>query len=150
MVHIAGDIEIGRPVDEVFEVVADARNEPRYNPRMRRAEKLSPGPIAVGTRFRSELVAMGRPVEAITEITGYDPPRRLASTSRLPTMEVWGSLTFDLIPGGTRLRWSWDLRPRGALKLMGPALGPVGRRREREVWEGLKRLLEARPAGSAG
>ena len=73
MVHIVGDIEIGRPVDEVFEFVADARNESRYNRRMHRAEKLSPGPIAVGTRFRSELAAMGRSVEAITEITGYDP-----------------------------------------------------------------------------
>jgi hypothetical protein len=29
--RIAGDIVIRRPVEEVFDVVADERNEPRYN-----------------------------------------------------------------------------------------------------------------------
>ena len=32
---------IARPVEEVFDFVADERNEPRYNPRMLRAEKLT-------------------------------------------------------------------------------------------------------------
>ena len=38
MVHIKGQIVIDRPVEEVFDFVADERNEPRYNPRMRRVE----------------------------------------------------------------------------------------------------------------
>jgi hypothetical protein len=32
--HIEGEIVIDRPVEEVFDVVADERNEPRYNPRL--------------------------------------------------------------------------------------------------------------------
>jgi len=36
---------IARPVEDLFDSVADKRNEPRYNPHMRRAEKLTPGPI---------------------------------------------------------------------------------------------------------
>lgn len=32
MVHIQGAITIDRPVDEVFDFVADERNEPRYTP----------------------------------------------------------------------------------------------------------------------
>jgi len=39
MAHIEGEIVIKRPVDEVFDFVADERNEPRYNPRMLRAER---------------------------------------------------------------------------------------------------------------
>ena len=32
MVRIEGEIVIKRPVEEVFDFVADERNEPRYNP----------------------------------------------------------------------------------------------------------------------
>ena len=49
MARIEGEIVINRPVEEVFDVVADERNEPRYNPRMLRAEKLSPGPVGLGS-----------------------------------------------------------------------------------------------------
>ena len=34
MTHIEGEVIINRPVGEVFDVVADERNEPRYNPRL--------------------------------------------------------------------------------------------------------------------
>jgi hypothetical protein len=36
MVQVEGEIDIHRPVQEVFDFVADERNEPRYNARMRR------------------------------------------------------------------------------------------------------------------
>ena len=34
MAHLDGQILIHRPVDEVFDFVADERNEPRYNPQL--------------------------------------------------------------------------------------------------------------------
>jgi hypothetical protein len=55
MARIEGEIMINRPVEEVFDFVADERNEPRYNPRMVRAEMLSPGPVGLGSRFRAEM-----------------------------------------------------------------------------------------------
>ena len=72
MARIAGELVINRPVDEVFDFVADERNEPRYNPRIRRAEKLSPGPIGRGTRFRAEAVSLGRTVGMTSEYTAYE------------------------------------------------------------------------------
>jgi hypothetical protein len=44
MAKIEGEILIGRPVDEVFDYVADQSNEPQYNPHTVRAEKSPPGP----------------------------------------------------------------------------------------------------------
>jgi len=44
MPSIEGEIIINRPVDVVFDYVADQSNEPQYNPRMVRAEKFTPGP----------------------------------------------------------------------------------------------------------
>jgi hypothetical protein len=147
MARIEGEIVIHRAVNEVFDFVADERNEPRYNPRMLRAEKISPGPIGLGTRFRAEMAAMRRTAEMTTEFTAYERPARLGSSTRLSTMDIEGTLTFDPVPGGTRMRWSWALEPRGLLRLMTPLLVRIGRRQEQAIWAGLKRLLEAQGAG---
>jgi len=126
----------------VFDFLADERNEPRFNPRMRGAEKISEGPIGVGTRFRAEVVSMGRPIEMVIEYTGYERPRRLASTTHMSSMDIQYTLTFEPVPEGTRMRWSGDLEPRGIFKLMSPMVARLGRRQERRIWTGLKRLLE--------
>jgi uncharacterized membrane protein len=152
MVHIQGDIVINRPVEEVFDFVADQRNEPRYNPRMIRAEKISSGPIGLGTRFRAETKTTRRPAEMTIEVTAYERPRRLASSTHLSTMDIHGTLVFDPVPGGgTRMRWLWDVEPRGASKLMRPVIARMGQRQEQTIWANLKRFLEARedssPAG---
>jgi hypothetical protein len=55
-----------------------------------------------------------------------------------------GTLDFDPLPGGTRMRWAWDVRPQGLLRLMIPVIVCIGRRQERTVWTGLKRVLESR------
>ena len=142
MAHIKGEIVIHRPVAEVFDFVADERNEPRYNPGMLRAELLTPEPVGLGSRFRAEMRTRPRPVVMTTENTGYDRPRRLASTTRLSTMDIQGTLTFDPVAAGTRMRWSWGLQPRGLLKLLTPVVARNGARQERAIWTGLKRVLE--------
>ena len=60
MARVEGEIIIHLPVEEVFDFVADERNEPRYNPRMLDARLISDAPIGLGTRFRTELKAMRR------------------------------------------------------------------------------------------
>ena len=144
MFRIEGDIVIKRPVEEVFDFVADERNEPSYHSQMRRVEQVTQGPVGIGTRYRTELVSMGRPLEMDIEITGYERPRKLASSTHMSRMDTQGALTFDPVPGGTRMRWSWEVALHGVLKLMSPLLALMGRRQERGIWAGLKRLLEAR------
>jgi hypothetical protein len=149
MTRIQGEILIEWPVDEVFDFVADARNEPRYNPQILRAEKLSPGPIGLGTRFRDEIRSMGRPAEITIEIIGYERPRRLTNSIHVSTMDIRGGLTFHPAPAGTRMRWAWELLPHGIFKLMTPVLASIGRRMEQRVWASLKRVMEAQTAPSS-
>ncbi|HUO74182.1 MAG TPA: SRPBCC family protein [Solirubrobacteraceae bacterium] len=127
----------------MFDFVADERNEPRYNARMVRAEQMSEGPIGEGTRFHTELRTMGRTMPMAVDFTSYERPSRLASVTRSSMMETEGVLTFEPVPGGTRMRWSRDVRPCGAMKFVAPLVGPIGRRQEREIWSQLKRLLES-------
>ena len=77
MVKIQGSTVIARPVEDVFDFVADERNEPKYNPRMVRAEKTTPGPVAKGTRWSATIESRGRPLDMTMEVTDYARPDRL-------------------------------------------------------------------------
>jgi hypothetical protein len=126
--HVEGEVTIRRPVEEVFDFVADERNEPRFNRRMRRAELVSEGPIGLGTCFVAEMSKKGRPFEMLIEFTDYDRPRRIGSVTHMSWMDTSGAVSFDTVPEGTRMCWSWDLQPKGVLKLLTPILAEIGRR----------------------
>lgn len=57
-------------------------------------------------------------------------------------MDIEDTLTFDPIPEGTRMRWSWAVEPRGSLRVMGPLIARMGRHQEQTIWTGLKGVLE--------
>lgn len=147
MGRIEGEIQISRPVGEVFDVVADSRNEPRYNPQMLSAEKLSDGPVRLGTQFRAVMKTRRGTTALLIELTEYARPTRLGSASQLAAMTSSGRLTLAPVDGGTRLHWSWEVRPRGPARLLSPLITWVGRRQEQRIWAGLKALLEAEPPG---
>jgi hypothetical protein len=150
MARIDGEIVIGRPVDVVFDYVADQRNEPQYNPHMIRAERITAGPVGKGTRFRSAVTSMGRTAEMLIECTGYDRSARFATTTTMRQADISYTLTFEPDAAGTRMRWSGQVRPKGALRLLGPVITWLGIRQEQQTWTSLKKHLEAAPAASAG
>ncbi|HZL65059.1 MAG TPA: SRPBCC family protein [Thermoleophilia bacterium] len=149
MAHIEGEITIARPPEDVFDFVADERNEPCFNPQMLSVEQLSPAPIGLGARFRAQVTSRGRPLEMVIEYTAYERPRRLSSLTRMSGMDIRGTLTFDPVPEGTRMRWHWELAPRGFLRLLTPLVARMGRRQEEAIWTGLKRCLEEQEKPSA-
>jgi uncharacterized protein YndB with AHSA1/START domain len=148
-----GEIVIRRPVEEVFDYVADERHEPNFNPRMSRVELLTAEPIGAGSRFGIEMTMMRRVFDMTVELTDFERPRLLGSTSRsLPRrgkgrpLLTAGSLTFEPVPEGTRMRWSWHVETPGAMKLLAPLVAWMGLRQERRVWNRLMRLLEEQVA----
>jgi carbon monoxide dehydrogenase subunit G len=143
MSTINGSITIRRPVEEVFDFVADERNEPAYNPQLQSAQKTSPGPIGVGTLWHVVATSGKRATPFELEVTEYARPSRLSSMTRMSTADISGALTFAPDAGGTRMSWSWDLRPKGILKLATPLFAAVGRRQEQRIWSSLKAHLEA-------
>ncbi len=144
MVRVEGHITIERPVEEVFDFVADESNEPKYNPRMTRADKMTAGPIGVGTQFNSVMTGVGGAADMTIEFTEFDRPRRITEQVHLSNMDIKGRLQFEPVAAGTRMRWVWDLEPHGAIRLLGPLVRRVGDRQEREIWTALKRYMERR------
>ena len=143
MAHIAGEVTIDAPIDEVFDLVADERNEPAYNPRIVRAEKVSRGEVGQGARFVAEPRSLGPKGEMTLEILEYDRPHRLHNEVRSAAMHVDGTLTFEEVDGGTRLCWDWDMDLVGRMRVLTPVLALVGPRWERRNWLDLKAYLES-------
>ena len=71
----------------------------------------------------------------------YIDCRKIISFPRLRSSLI----DFAATPDGTRVRWSCDVRPHGALRLLGPLLGIVARRQTTAVWEALRATLERPP-----
>ena len=148
MAHITGHVSIAAPAEQVFDTVADSRNEPSFNPAMTSVELLTPLPIGLGTRFRARMGRAG--TQMAVELTEFDRPHRLGSRTASSMMETSGVLTFAAEGEGTVMGWDWQVRPKGWMRLLGPLFGPLGGRMERRIWTGLKHQLEtsqgARPA----
>jgi uncharacterized protein YndB with AHSA1/START domain len=146
--RIAGEVTIAAPVEEVFDLVADERNEPRYNPRIEAVRKLGAGPVGAGARFVAEPRNMGRRGEMTLTIQEYDRPWRLHNVITSSYMKVDGTLTFEEVEGGTRLSWDWDMGLVGPMRLLSPLLAAIGPSWERRNWVGLKDYVEAHRTGS--
>ncbi|GAA1036338.1 hypothetical protein GCM10009557_46820 [Virgisporangium ochraceum] len=147
MTRIRGEITIDAPVEDVFDLVADERNEPRYNPRISRAVKVNAGPVGPGARFMAEPRGGGYRRAMAMTILEYDRPRRLHNAVRASYLRVDGVLTFQEVPGGTRLSWNWDTALVGPMKILSPLLAVVGPAWERRNWVGLRTFMESRASG---
>lgn len=140
MAHITGNVRIAAPQDRVFDTAADSRQEPSFNPAMTEVELLTPEPIGLGSRFRARMGKAGTDMQV--ELTAFDRPHRLASITTSSMMETSGTLTFTPEADVTVMTWDWQVRPKGWFRLLGPLVGPMGRRMERGIWAGLKHKLE--------
>ena len=79
------------------------------------------------------MTMMRRVFDMTVEFTAFERPQLLGSTSRsLPRggkgrpLLTDGSLTFDPVPEGTRMRWSWKVETPGADEAARAARGVDG------------------------
>jgi len=141
-VLIQGDIVINRPIDEVFDFAADECNEPEYNPDMTLAEMVTQGPIGVGSKFHCVMTG-ARAADMTIEYTEFNRPRRLTSTAHMSSMDINGTLLFEPQGQSTKMKWLWNIEPRGFMKVLGPIVRRMGERQELANWTAMKKVLEA-------
>jgi len=136
-VRVTTTTRINCPPEKVFDTLADLRNDTQWNSRVSRAELLSPESIGQGSRFA--IVNGGTPYDVT--ITTYDRPSRLVlEASGKPDLTIACALTRR--GEDTELESDFDFRPRGALKVLFPLLGPVIRRDVPKQFASLKALCE--------
>ena len=140
---------INRPVDRVFEYVSTPENDPRWVLASLRHEKLSPGPMRVGSITEEDVGFLGRRMRYVWEVTQYEPPAAFALRSISGPLPSTIRLQLgSLDGGGTVLTLVAAARLRGVYSLMGPVMKWVARRQVETQLRTLKTLLETEASQS--
>jgi Polyketide cyclase / dehydrase and lipid transport len=139
-VSIENAIEISRPPEDVFDYLTDITKELEWNPRTRRVEKLTSGPIGPGTRFGAEWIKgnRNRRVRHVRSSNGLDIRRSFPTLGR----EGRGADLAD--QARPRVVITTDLRPKGLLALLLLVMRRTMRKREDQDLERVKAILEGR------
>jgi Polyketide cyclase / dehydrase and lipid transport len=141
MIRFANTIDIAVEPSHVYAYLADLEHNPEWNWAIESTEKVTPGPIGVGTRYR-QTRSVPRPGVEMLELTGLDPLRRIEVTGKLGPFDA--RLTYELAPSGsgTRLTNTADLEPPRPLGFVGGLFGGQIRASVAENLGTLKMVLE--------
>ncbi len=132
---------VNRPVEEVFDFLADIRNEAAWNPRVVRIDKTSDGPIGAGSTFHGMYKGIG---PLYTELVEYERPRRLSFRSRGPRMRIAGTFVLSAVQGESNVALNAELEPQGLFRFMTPLMVPLIKWQNAAASARLKQALEER------
>lgn len=120
-------VTIDRPIEVVFDFLADGENDKKFSKRIIEIAKITDGPVGVGTVYRSKARDLGRTASHDNEITAFERPRilRWRETSKGPVVVADGGYALRDVDGSTELTFHGDLEGHGPGKLI---LGFVSKR----------------------
>ena len=138
---INSSVRIECSPEAVFESVSDPRSELDWNPKVRVMEKITEGPVGVGTRFKAKWTKS--PLVEL-EITSFDRPRGWSYRNG-GAISVILTISLEPLDGGraTMLRSTFDATPHGPIKLIFPLLLASLRREEAQNMQLVKKRLES-------
>lgn len=142
MAVLENAIDIARSPLEVFDYCSDLCNELEWSPGyMKDVQRLTDGPIGVGTRYRAEWQQGG---PNTIEYTRFERPTSWEATADSKSLGMVFQGRVEPTPAGSRLVIRMDLRPHGIARLASPILGRAMQAQEIRNLAAIKRTLEAK------
>lgn len=115
MIKFELDIDIYRPLQEVFTFVVAPENDFHWQYGTLMSAQISEGSMGIGSRFRAVGHFMGRRTESVYEVTDFEWNKRYGFRSKSASLDLYTLYTFDLIKGRTRMSVSAQLDPADTL-----------------------------------
>ncbi len=149
MIKIETSVVINRPIDEVFEFMANSENDPQWQSGAQEVMKTSEGPTGVGTTYTTVSRFLGRRLEATVEYTAYEPNKRVAIKATSGPIPFQSETTFEpAAGGGTKVTNNGEGDAGGFFKLAEPLVARMLKRQFDTDTANLKDLLEAQGQSS--
>lgn len=137
---------VERPREVVSAYVSDYRNDPEWIGGISEARQVGDGPFGAGTRVERVASFLGRRIEYVLEVTGWEPGRRLELRSVKAPFPMTVAYAFEDAGDGTRVRVEVGGDASAFYRLAGPLLSRQVRRSIEGDVQRLKEVLEARSA----
>ena len=118
-------IDIDEPPEALFDLMADVGNEPAWNPDALEVKRIGDGPLAEGAEWEGRYKGMGTMRVRLDE---YEPPSRLGFTTTGNKMDMRWRFAYSPRDSGTHVEVHAEIEAKGAMRLMGPFMGPMMRR----------------------
>ena len=136
---------IAAPPETVFVLMHDVNHFPAVLTNVVRAEKLTPGPVGLGTRFLETRKINGREASAEIEVTTYEPSRRYSATSAQSGITATYHYTLTPEKNGTRVNLQAEATARGLKKLLLPIIVNFMKKEDATHLQKLKTVVERLP-----
>jgi carbon monoxide dehydrogenase subunit G len=140
-----GTAVIDRPVEEVFDFLADGENDRKFSPRVLEIRKTTDGPAGVGTVYASTVKDAGMKTKREFELTEFERPTRIRWSERSKNIVTAPEGGYDLARegDGTRLTVFNVLEGHGFGKLIAPLALRSARKTADEFAQSIKQAVEA-------
>jgi hypothetical protein len=144
---VTATVRIEASPERVAAVEFDPERDPEWIGGVSRVERLTPGPLAVGSEVRRLGGFLGRPIEWIMQVQTFEPARRVDMHALKSPFPMDVDYVREPLDGGRATSASIRIRGegRGMYGLPAPIMGPMVRRSVTSDLKGLKRIVEAQP-----
>jgi uncharacterized protein YndB with AHSA1/START domain len=137
---------IERPVEEVFDFMADFSSDAEWRSGVVAMRQTSPQRCVGATHVEVRRVP-GRTIETPAEVVAFVPNRLITFQRTSGPIRPRGTYRYAPVPGGTRLTFLLEVPLHGAWRALTPAIAPLVAliiRTSRKDFVRLKALLESR------
>jgi uncharacterized protein YndB with AHSA1/START domain len=146
-------VVIDRPIEEVFDFLADGENDPKFSPRVLEIAKTTDGPPGVGTVYASTVKDAGIKTKREFRLTGFERPTRIRWTEVSKNLVQASQGGYDLAregEGKTRVTIFNVLAGHGVGKLIAPLALRGARSGADEFGRSIKAAVEESVPSGAG
>jgi uncharacterized membrane protein len=137
-------ITIYQPIVEVFDYISDLQNGPEWQSGLVEVQRITAGPLGVGTRFSSVRKFMSLKLEAEIEFTTYEPNKEIDFKSISGSSPFVQTFLFEPVSDGTKVTSRLELQTGGLMGLAEPLIASSVKREIDADLHHMKCILETR------
>ena len=131
-------------MEDVFRVLSNPENAPKWSLNALEEKLTSPPPVAVGSTRRAVVKSFGgRTAENHAVCTEFEPNRRIAWQTTSAPFPFRVAVDFTPVDGSTQIDSTWTLEWTGIMRALGPVLERYFVRVLRRDVENLARVMES-------